>query len=47
MPTNVIMPALEMAQETGKVIRWLKPPGATVSPAAFPDVTLALAEIFA
>ena len=31
MPTNVIMPALEMAQETGKVIRWLKPPGATVA----------------
>ena len=31
MPTNVIMPALEMAQETGKVIRWLKQPGATVA----------------
>jgi pyruvate dehydrogenase E2 component (dihydrolipoamide acetyltransferase) len=31
MPTNVIMPALEMAQETGKVIRWLKPPGTAVS----------------
>jgi pyruvate dehydrogenase E2 component (dihydrolipoamide acetyltransferase) len=31
MPTNVIMPALEMAQETGKVIRWLKAPGATVA----------------
>ena len=30
MPTNVIMPALEMAQETGKVIRWLKSPGDTV-----------------
>ncbi len=27
MPTNVIMPALEMAQETGKVVRWLKSPG--------------------
>src|SRR5262249_17192185 len=27
MPTNVIMPALEMAQETGKVIHWLKRPG--------------------
>jgi pyruvate dehydrogenase E2 component (dihydrolipoamide acetyltransferase) len=31
MPTNVIMPALEMAQETGKVVRWLKSPGDTVS----------------
>ena len=30
MPANVIMPALEMAQETGKVIRWLKQPGARV-----------------
>ena len=30
MPTNVIMPALEMAQETGKVIRWLKSSGDTV-----------------
>src|SRR5207237_7804785 len=30
MPTNVIMPALEMAQETGKVVRWLKSPGDTV-----------------
>ena len=30
MPANVIMPALEMAQETGKVIRWLKAPGARV-----------------
>ena len=28
MPATVIMPALEMAQETGKVIRWLLPPGA-------------------
>src|SRR5437660_6843240 len=27
MPTNVIMPALEMAQETGKVLRWIKSPG--------------------
>jgi pyruvate dehydrogenase E2 component (dihydrolipoamide acetyltransferase) len=24
MPTNVILPALELAQETGKVLRWLK-----------------------
>src|SRR2546423_1733559 len=31
MPTDVIMPALEMAQETGKVIRWLKAPGTTVT----------------
>lgn len=30
MPTNVIMPALEMAQETGKVLRWLKSPGDAV-----------------
>ncbi len=30
MPTNVIMPALEMAQETGKVVHWLKTPGDTV-----------------
>src|SRR3990170_8260460 len=31
MPTTVIMPALELAQETGKVLRWLKSPGDTVS----------------
>jgi pyruvate dehydrogenase E2 component (dihydrolipoamide acetyltransferase) len=30
MPATVIMPALELAQETGKVIRWLKAPGETV-----------------
>ena len=30
MPTNIIMPALEMAQETGKVIHWLKRAGETV-----------------
>jgi pyruvate dehydrogenase E2 component (dihydrolipoamide acetyltransferase) len=30
MPANVIMPALEMAQETGKVLKWLKSPGDTV-----------------
>ena len=30
MPTNVIMPALALAQETGKVLRWLKSPGDTV-----------------
>jgi pyruvate dehydrogenase E2 component (dihydrolipoamide acetyltransferase) len=30
MPANVIMPALELAQETGKIIRWLKRPGETV-----------------
>ena len=27
MPTTVIMPALELAQETGKVLKWLKAPG--------------------
>jgi pyruvate dehydrogenase E2 component (dihydrolipoyllysine-residue acetyltransferase) len=27
MPTNVVMPALELAQTTGKVLRWLKSPG--------------------
>ncbi|HKZ04606.1 MAG TPA: biotin/lipoyl-containing protein, partial [Methylomirabilota bacterium] len=27
MPTTVIMPALELAQETGKVLRWMKAPG--------------------
>lgn len=31
MPTTVIMPALELAQETGKVLRWLKSPGDTVA----------------
>ena len=31
MATNVIMPALEMAQETGKVLRWLKKEGETVA----------------
>src|SRR5215831_1924333 len=30
MPTQVIMPALEMAQETGKVVHWLKHPGEAV-----------------
>ncbi len=30
MPTTVIMPALELAQTTGKVLRWLKSPGDTV-----------------
>ena len=30
MPTNVIMPALELAQENGKVLHWLKSPGDTV-----------------
>ena len=30
MATNIIMPALEMAQETGKVIHWLKRAGETV-----------------
>src|SRR5712671_4606365 len=27
MATNVIMPALELAQETGKLLRWIKAPG--------------------
>jgi pyruvate dehydrogenase E2 component (dihydrolipoamide acetyltransferase) len=31
MPTNVIMPALELAQESGKVLHWLKFPGDTVT----------------
>ena len=31
MPTNVIMPVLELAQETGKVLRWLKAPGDRVA----------------
>jgi len=31
MTTNVIMPALELAQETGKVLHWLKSPGDRVS----------------
>ena len=30
MPTNVIMPALELTQETGKILQWLKSPGDTV-----------------
>jgi pyruvate dehydrogenase E2 component (dihydrolipoamide acetyltransferase) len=31
MPAEVIMPALGMAQDTGKVLRWLKSDGATVA----------------
>jgi pyruvate dehydrogenase E2 component (dihydrolipoamide acetyltransferase) len=31
MPANVIMPALELAQETGKVLKWLKRPGDRVA----------------
>ena len=31
MPTDVIMPALGMAQETGKVVRWLKHEGDAVA----------------
>ncbi len=31
MATRVIMPALGVAQETGKVLRWLKPEGAQVT----------------
>src|SRR5215471_2912300 len=31
MPISVVMPALEMAQETGKLIAWLKKEGQAVS----------------
>jgi len=31
LATNIIMPALEMAQDKGKLVRWLKPAGATVT----------------
>ena len=31
MPTTVIMPALEMAQETGKLVSWLRKEGDTVA----------------
>jgi len=31
MPTSVVMPALELAQESGKVLHWLKSPGDTVT----------------
>jgi pyruvate dehydrogenase E2 component (dihydrolipoamide acetyltransferase) len=31
MPTSVVMPALEMAQETGKVVSWLKQEGEQVA----------------
>ena len=31
MPADVIMPALGMAQETGKVVRWLKQDGEPVT----------------
>ncbi|MGZ4290920.1 MAG: biotin/lipoyl-containing protein, partial [Gaiellaceae bacterium] len=31
MPTDVIMPMLGMAQETGKVLRWLKQGGEAVT----------------
>src|SRR5947199_9520895 len=31
MPADVIMPALGVAQETGKVLRWLKEDGDTVA----------------
>jgi pyruvate dehydrogenase E2 component (dihydrolipoamide acetyltransferase) len=31
MAISVVMPALEMAQETGKVIAWLKNEGETVA----------------
>ena len=31
MPTNVIMSAFQLSQETGKVLRWLKAPGDRVA----------------
>ena len=31
MPTDVIMPALGMTQDTGRLIRWLRPQGASVT----------------
>ncbi|HEX5000631.1 MAG TPA: dihydrolipoamide acetyltransferase family protein [Terriglobia bacterium] len=31
MATSVVMPALEMAQETGKIVSWLKKPGDAIS----------------
>src|ERR1700730_18923936 len=30
MATNVILPRAELAQETGKLLRWIKAPGDTV-----------------
>src|SRR5262249_32950096 len=30
MATSVVMPALEMAQETGKIVSWLKKEGETI-----------------
>src|SRR5438034_6600807 len=31
MATSVVMPALEMAQETGKIISWMKKEGETIT----------------
>jgi pyruvate dehydrogenase E2 component (dihydrolipoamide acetyltransferase) len=31
MAISIVMPALEMAQETGKLVSWIKPEGATVT----------------
>src|SRR5438034_4872597 len=31
MATSVVMPALEMAQETGKIISWIKKEGETIT----------------
>ena len=31
MATSIVMPALEMAQETGKIVSWLKKEGDTVT----------------
>src|SRR5215813_2579329 len=31
MATSIVMPALEMAQETGKIVSWLKKEGDTIA----------------
>src|SRR5258706_13133172 len=31
MPNSIVMPAIEMAQETGKLVSWIRPEGATVA----------------
>mgnify|MGYP003347323845 CR=1 FL=1 len=38
MPTSVVMPALEMAQETGKVVSWLKKEGERVAKGDMPKL---------
>src|SRR5207253_2286498 len=44
MPADVIMPALGMAQETGKVVRWLKQDGEVEAVAAAPPSAAASPE---